>query len=80
MTTNRYKYFRWTKRTARITFLYIAVVPTVFTTLAYQTDVSMHDPNVNYENQQITDTDDTTQRQGKWDLRGKRRGDPLSEY
>lgn len=55
MTTNRYKYFRWTKRTARITFMYVAVVPTLFGILAYSTE-------------------------GKWNLRGKRRGDPLSEF
>ncbi|KIH93094.1 NADH:ubiquinone oxidoreductase 6.6kD subunit [Sporothrix brasiliensis 5110] len=55
MTTNRYKYFRWTKRTARITFTYVVFVPALFGILAYSTD-------------------------GKWNLRGKRRGDVLAEY
>ncbi|TPX14327.1 uncharacterized protein E0L32_005523 [Thyridium curvatum] len=30
MTTNRHKYFRWTGRTAGITFVYVAVVPSIF--------------------------------------------------
>ncbi|CAK7238822.1 MAG: hypothetical protein STHCBS139747_000242 [Sporothrix thermara] len=55
MTLNRYKYFRWTPRTARITFMYVAVVPTLFGILAYSTE-------------------------GKWNLRGKRRGDVLAEF
>lgn len=38
MTTNRVKYFRFTPRTARITFMYVAFVPTLFGILAYQTD------------------------------------------
>jgi hypothetical protein len=40
MTTNRYKYFRWTKRTARVTFTYVVFVPALFGILAYSTDVS----------------------------------------
>ncbi|CAK7225123.1 hypothetical protein SEUCBS140593_005797 [Sporothrix eucalyptigena] len=38
MTTNRYKYFRWTPRTARITFMYVAVVPAIFGIMAYSTE------------------------------------------
>ncbi|CAK7274449.1 hypothetical protein SEPCBS57363_006169 [Sporothrix epigloea] len=38
MTTNRYKYFRWTPRTARITFMYVAVVPALFGIMAYSTE------------------------------------------
>ncbi|OTA60305.1 NADH:ubiquinone oxidoreductase 6.6kD subunit [Hypoxylon sp. EC38] len=38
MTTNRHKYFRWTPRTARITFMYAVVVPTIFGIIAYKTD------------------------------------------
>ncbi len=41
MTTNRYKYFRWTNRTARITFMFVAVVPTLFGILSYSTEVSL---------------------------------------
>ena len=44
MTTNRVKYFRFTPRTARITFMYVAFVPTLFGILAYQTDVSRYPP------------------------------------
>ncbi|KAK3375066.1 hypothetical protein B0H63DRAFT_526351 [Podospora didyma] len=38
MNTNRYRYFRWTPRTAWISFVYIAVVPTIFGVMAYATD------------------------------------------
>ncbi|KAF3059532.1 putative nadh:ubiquinone oxidoreductase subunit protein [Daldinia childiae] len=38
MTTNRHKFFRWTPRTARITFMYAIVVPAIFTVVAYTTD------------------------------------------
>lgn len=46
MTTNRYKYFRWTPRTAWITFVYVAVVPSIFGYFAYTTDVSTHRPSL----------------------------------
>ncbi|EPQ66392.1 hypothetical protein BGT96224_2538 [Blumeria graminis f. sp. tritici 96224] len=54
MWINRYKYFRWTGRTARITFAYVVVVPSILGYLAYKTD-------------------------GKYDMRGKRRGDTIYE-
>ncbi|KAI1469561.1 uncharacterized protein F4812DRAFT_423643 [Daldinia caldariorum] len=44
MNTNRHKYFRWTPRTARITFMYMVVVPTVLGVIAYKTDVSCSNP------------------------------------
>lgn len=39
MTANRHKYFRWTPRTAWITFVYAAVVPGIIGVIAYKTDV-----------------------------------------
>ncbi|KAK6952974.1 hypothetical protein Daesc_005271 [Daldinia eschscholtzii] len=38
MTTNRHKYFRWSPRTARITFIYTVFVPVVLGVIAYRTD------------------------------------------
>ncbi|KAI6082885.1 NADH:ubiquinone oxidoreductase 6.6kD subunit [Hypoxylon rubiginosum] len=38
MTTNRHKFFRWTPRTARITFMYAVFVPMIFGIVAYKTD------------------------------------------
>ncbi|ORY70053.1 NADH:ubiquinone oxidoreductase 6.6kD subunit [Pseudomassariella vexata] len=38
MQSNRHKFFRWTPRTARITFMYAVVVPAIFTVIAYNTD------------------------------------------
>lgn len=41
MTSNRYKYFRWTPRTARITLTYMVVVPAIVGYVAYKSDVSL---------------------------------------
>jgi len=55
MAANRYKYFRWTSRTARISFAYVVAFPAFIGYWAYVTD-------------------------GKWEMRGKRRGDTISEF
>ncbi|KAG8412013.1 hypothetical protein J3459_016094 [Metarhizium acridum] len=34
----RHHFFRWTPRTARITFMYVVVVPAIFGYVAYKTD------------------------------------------
>jgi hypothetical protein len=39
MFLNRHKYFRWTSRTARITFAYVVAFPALIGYLAYTTDV-----------------------------------------
>jgi len=41
MFINRHKYFRWTGRTARITFAYVVAFPALIGYLAYTTDVRM---------------------------------------
>ncbi|KAL5605967.1 hypothetical protein BROUX41_006232 [Berkeleyomyces rouxiae] len=38
MQNKRYQYFRWTPRTARISFMYIFVVPSILGMIAYKTD------------------------------------------
>ncbi|KEY67338.1 hypothetical protein S40285_00494 [Stachybotrys chlorohalonatus IBT 40285] len=38
MQRNRVHYFRWTPRTARITFTYVFVVPVIFGLMAYRSD------------------------------------------
>lgn len=40
MMVNRHKYFRWTPRTAWLTFTYVVVVPAMFGYLGFVTDVS----------------------------------------
>lgn len=40
MTKNRHHFFRFTPRTARITFIYTIVIPAITGYVAYQTDVS----------------------------------------
>ncbi|KAF2657610.1 hypothetical protein K491DRAFT_777013 [Lophiostoma macrostomum CBS 122681] len=55
MMINRHKYFRWTPRTAGITFAFMVVVPGMLGVAGYMTE-------------------------GKWDMRGKRRGDLISEF
>ena len=39
MSQNRFKYFRWTPRTAWLSFVYMAVVPSLVGVVAYSTDV-----------------------------------------
>lgn len=39
MSSNRYQYFRWTRRTALITFNYVILVPAIIGVAAYATDV-----------------------------------------
>jgi len=52
---NRWRYFRWTPRTAFISFMYAGFVPFVTGYVFYKTD-------------------------GKYDMRGKLRGDTISEW
>ncbi|KAF2461765.1 hypothetical protein BDY21DRAFT_367965 [Lineolata rhizophorae] len=52
---NRHKYFRFNRRTAWLTFIYVGAVPFAIGLAGYMTD-------------------------GKWEMRGKRRGDIISEY
>jgi hypothetical protein len=37
---NRHKYFRWTRRTAWLSFAYVMLVPAMLGTAGYMTDVS----------------------------------------
>jgi hypothetical protein len=49
--TNRYKYFRWTPRTAWLTFVYVALVPGLLGVVAYKYDVrydSLQWPQMQY--------------------------------
>ena len=41
MTANRWKYFRWTPRTAWITVVYAVIVPAAFGYVGFVTDVSL---------------------------------------
>ena len=41
MTTTRHKYFRWTKRTAWLSFAYVVLVPAMLGTAGYMTEVSL---------------------------------------
>ncbi|GAD94294.1 conserved hypothetical protein [Paecilomyces variotii No. 5] len=52
---NRYKYFRWTPRTAWLTLVYVGIIPAALGYVAYKTE-------------------------GKYELRGKRRGDTIREF
>jgi hypothetical protein len=73
MVVNRHKYFRWTKRTAWISFAYVILVPAMLGTAGYMTDVSgvLREKLGQKANTGI---------QGKWEMRGKRRGDTITEF
>ncbi|OQO05969.1 hypothetical protein B0A48_10065 [Cryoendolithus antarcticus] len=55
MYVKRHEFFRWTPRTAWLSFVYIVAVPAGFLYMGYQTE-------------------------GKWQMRGKLRGDPIAEF
>jgi hypothetical protein len=78
MTTNRHKYFRWTRRTAWISFAYVMLVPAMLGTAGYMTEVSAttceRNDGLGNEGWWLTYW------QGKWEMRGKRRGDMISEF
>ncbi|KYK61827.1 NADH:ubiquinone oxidoreductase 6.6kD subunit [Drechmeria coniospora] len=38
MNKSRHHHFRWTPRTARLSILYVAVIPAIFGYVAYKTD------------------------------------------
>lgn len=40
MYVKRHEFFRWTRRTAGISFAYVVAVPAAFLYMAYQTEVS----------------------------------------
>ena len=46
MQKNRHQYFRFTPRTARITFIYVCVVPAIMGMIAYKTDVRIFNISV----------------------------------
>jgi hypothetical protein len=73
MVVNRHKYFRWTRRTAMINIAYVLVVPATLGYFGYITDVSGSTKDVGEKAWANTG-------QGKWDMRGKRRGDTISEF
>lgn len=72
MHDNRHKYFRWTPRTAWITIVYVVIVPSVIGTIAYRTDVSSY-PASGITKAQL-------RYKGKYDLRGKLRGDAITKF
>ncbi|KAK1835083.1 hypothetical protein QBC39DRAFT_341557 [Podospora conica] len=38
MQTNRYKYFRWTPKAARVSFVFMVVIPSIVGVIGYSTD------------------------------------------
>lgn len=80
MTTNRHKYFRWTRRTAWLTFAYVVLVPGILGTAGYMTDVSEGRGHGLQDGRKEVLRRGLTFEQGKWEMRGKRRGDMISEF
>jgi hypothetical protein len=72
MVVNRHKYFRWTRRTAVLSFVYVMAVPATLGYFGYITDVS--------EMGYLWGWTQANSGQGKWEFRGKRRGDLISEF
>ncbi|KAL0638942.1 hypothetical protein Q9L58_001993 [Maublancomyces gigas] len=55
LNSERFRFFRWTNRTAKLSFIYVVAIPFALGVLAYKTDA-------------------------KYQFRGKRRGDIISEF
>lgn len=71
MQKTRHKYFRFTPRAARLTFIYVVAIPTFVGYLAYKTEVSV----VSCINALLG----LIGNQGMIDFRAKRKGDTLFE-
>lgn len=74
MYVKRHEYFKWTPRTARISFTFVIAIPSVALYYAWTTDVSS--PTRYALRNRIADDCE----QGKWEMRGKLRGDVISEF
>lgn len=54
LNANRHKYFRWTPRTAWITFVYVGLVPGIIGYLGYTSDVSIiHSQGLNSDREEL---------------------------
>ena len=84
MYVNRHKYFRWTRRTTWLTFAYVVAVPAVFGYMAYTTDVSVPGDFLGvrriYSVARLLRFLANGWWQGKYEMRGKRRGDTIVEF
>ena len=90
MYVKRHEYFKWTPRTTWLTFVYTALIPGMFLYLGYRTDVCKHvRDGCGMNSFEVPDGAREAARielladrklQGKYDLRGKRRGDTISEF
>ncbi|KAF9872708.1 nadh: ubiquinone oxidoreductase subunit [Colletotrichum karsti] len=85
MQSNRHIYFRWTPRTARISFIYIAVVPAIIGYIGYKSDVSLPFIPGQCDDKKYGQTlrrdvyANWCLLQGLFDLRAKRKGDLVYE-
>jgi hypothetical protein len=102
MYVKRHEYFRWTKRTAFLSFTYVIAVPSAFLYMAFKTEVSTSAPwapiavprrdpwkmraegviwcTILEYMKHMTDECADDLIKGKWDLRGKLRGDTIAEF
>jgi len=76
MYVKRHEYFRWTPRTAWLTVTYVLAVPAAFLYMGWKTDVSVilsgqMKAGLGWAN---------ARHQGKYYMRGKLRGDTISEF
>ena len=76
MYVKRHEYFKWTPRTAWITFTYVMAIPGVALYYAWTTDVSCAIMGMYAPGNRSADMSE----QGKWEMRGKLRGDTIAEF
>ncbi|PNS15182.1 hypothetical protein CAC42_8183 [Sphaceloma murrayae] len=99
MYVQRHQYFRWTRKTALLTVLYMGVIPGALYYVARSTEVShhpLHEANMaggsaaiwhmqamcwmDMEDYGHLDQFGLMALQGKYELRGKLRGDAIKEF
>jgi hypothetical protein len=85
---NRWKFFRWTPRVARIGFMYAIFTPAVMAYVFYKTDVCLFSLPQNIPSERLDFEGKTLKAndvsfcfsQGKYYMRGKLRGDTIKEW
>ena len=80
MYVKRHEYFRWTPRTAWLTFTYVFAIPSLFGYMAWTTEVCCPRMSNGGKNLSGWGADACGRVQGKYMLRGKLRGDTIVEF
>ena len=81
MQKTRHHFFRWTPRNARITFMYVLVVPAIVGYVAYKTDVRVAPNKITsfLIKSRLRRLTMSVNQKGLYNFRAKRKGDTIYE-